>query len=180
MLELVCHHAGVPFPPALTFFGDVCDMEIHFVGHPGCRQMKEDSDVIPRWSPNHDHEIIPYIKELAEWSKSYFPKVNGEVVDYYSILLEPPRKILFHTSFDLGSSGSPGVIIRDDMPCVVVMLSGGTPSCYYQGLFPDHPVEDCKKVEYGYAMSNIYERMRDSGNRDILNLAEKIFEKWIC
>eukprot|EP00105_Crassostrea_gigas_P031286 XP_011453937.1 PREDICTED: uncharacterized protein LOC105346885 [Crassostrea gigas] len=180
VLELVCHHAGVPFPPALTFFGDVCDMEIHFVGHPGCRQMKEDSDVIPRWSPNHDNEIIPYIKELAEWSKSYFPKVNGEVVDYYSILLEPPRKILFHTSFDLGSSGSPGVIIRDDMPCVVVMLSGGTPSCYYQGLFPDHPVEDCKKVEYGYAMSNIYERMRDSGNRDILNLAEKIFEKWIC
>lgn len=180
MLELVCHHAGVPFPPALNFFGDVCDMEIHFVGHPGCRQMKEDSDVIPRWSPNHDNEIIPYIKELAEWSKSYFPKVNGEVVDYYSILLEPPRKILFHTSFDLGSSGSPGVIIRDDMPCVVVMLSGGTPSCYYEDLCPDHPVEDHKKIEFGYAMSNIYDRMRDSGNRDILNLAEKIFEKWIC
>lgn len=175
MLELVSHYADVPFPPALTYFGDVCDTEVHFVGHPGGRQMKEDSDVIPRWSPNHDHEIIPYIKDLAEWSKRYFPKVNGEEVDYYSILLEPPRKILFHTSFDEGSSGSPGVIIRDGMPCVVVMLSGGTPSCYYQGLFPDHPVEDRKKVEYGYAISNIYERMRDSGN-----LAEEIFKKWIC
>lgn len=106
--------------------------------------------------------------------------VNGEVVDYYSILLEPPRKILFHTSFDRGSSGSPGVIIRDGMPCVVVMMSGGTPSCYYKDLCPDRPVEDHKKIEFGYAMSNIYERMRDSGNRDILNLAEKIFEKWIC
>lgn len=142
--------------------------------------MKEDSDVIPRWTPNHDHEIIPYIKELAEWSKSYFPKVNGEEVDYYSRLLKPPRKIIFHTSFDEGSSGSPGVIIRDGMPCVVVMLTGGTPSCYYEGLFPNHPVEDHKKIEFGYAMSNIYERMRDYGNRDILNLAEKIFEKWIC
>lgn len=142
--------------------------------------MKEDSDVFPRWSPNHDYIIRPLINELAAWSKRYFPKVDGEEVDYYSRLLELPRKILFHTSFDLGSSGSPGVIIRDGMPCVVVMMSGGTPSCYYLGLFPDHPVEDCKKVEYGYAMSNIYERMRDSGNRDILNLAEKIFKTWIC
>lgn len=142
--------------------------------------MKEDSDVFPKWSPNHDNEIIPYIDELAEWSKSYFPKVNGEEVDYYSRLLERPRKILFHTSFDEGSSGSPAVMIRDDEPCVVVMLSGGTPSCYYQGLFPDHPVEDRKKIEYGYAISNIYERMRCSGNQQALNLAEEIFKKWIC
>lgn len=180
MLELVCHYADVPFPPALTYFGDVCDSEIHFVGHPGGRQMKEDSDVFPKWSPNHNNEIIPYINELAEWSKSYFPMVKGEGVDYYSILLEPPRKILFHTSFDEGSSGSPGVMIRNDEPCVVVMLSGGTPSCYYQGLFPDHPVEDHKKIEYGYAISNIYERMRDSGNQKACNLAEEIFKKWIC
>lgn len=180
VLKLACHYADVPFPPALTYFGDVCDTEIHFVGHPGGRQMKEDSDVFPKWSPNHDNEIIPYIDELAEWSKSYFPKVNGEEVDYYSRLLEPPRKILFHTSFDEGSSGSPAVMIRDDEPCVVVMLSGGTPSCYYRGRFPNHPVEDCKKIEYGYAMSNIYERMRCSGNQQALNLAEEIFKKWIC
>lgn len=179
MLELVSHYADVPFPPALTCFGDVCDMEIHFVGHPGGRQMKEDSDVFPRWSPNHDNEIIPYINKLAEWSKSYFPKVNDEVVDYYSILLEPPRKILFHTSFDVGSSGSPGMIIWDDMPCVVVMLSGGTPSCYYEGLFPDRPVDLHKKVEYGYAMRNILERMESSGNQQALKLAEEIFEKWM-
>lgn len=93
--------------------------------------MKEDSDVIFRWLLNYDNEIILYIKELVEWSKSYFFKVNGEVVDYYSILFELFRKILFYILFDLGFLGFFGVIIRDDMLCVVVMLSGGILSCYY-------------------------------------------------
>lgn len=62
--------------------------------------MKEDSDVIFRWLLNYDYEIILYIKELVEWSKSYFFMVNGEVVDYYSILYELFRKILFYILFD--------------------------------------------------------------------------------
>lgn len=142
--------------------------------------MKEDSDVIFRWLLNYDNEIILYIKELVEWSKSYFFKVNGEVVDYYSILFELFRKILFYILFDLGFLGFFGVIIRDGMLCVVVMMLGGILSCYYKDFCLDRLVEDYKKIEFGYVMSNIYERMRDFGNRDILNFVEKIFEKWIC
>lgn len=174
VLELRSHDAGVPFPPALNFFADVFDSEIHLVGHPGGRQMKEDS-IKPRWSPDHDEEIIPYINYLALWSKSHFPDKR----DYYSILLEPPRKIIFHTTFDTGSSGSPGVMIRDNRPCVVVMVRGGTPSCFYENRYPHLPVEDDHKVEYGYAMSDIYHKMLKSTNQNVKDLASEIFGEWI-
>lgn len=174
VLELHSHYAGVPFPPALTCFAKVADSEIHLVGHPGGRQMKEDS-IVPRWSPDHDEEIIPYINYLARWSMNYFPDNK----DYYSILLEPPRKIMFHTTFDTGSSGSPGVIIRSSRPCVVVIVRGGTPSCFYKNVYPYLPVEDSHKVEYGYAMSDIYLKMFNSTQQNIKDLASEIFRKWI-
>lgn len=142
--------------------------------------MKEDSDVFFRWLLNYDYIIRLLINELVAWSKRYFFKVDGEEVDYYSRLFELFRKILFYILFDLGFLGFFGVIIRDGMLCVVVMMLGGILSCYYLGFFLDYLVEDCKKVEYGYVMSNIYERMRDFGNRDILNFVEKIFKIWIC
>lgn len=172
MLEL-CNDAGVPLPPALTCFADLSVSEIHLVGHPGGRQMKEDS-VDPKWSPVHDNEIIPYIGELARWSKIYFPDKK----DYYSILLKPPRKIMFHTTFDKGSSGSPGVIIRNNKPCVVLMVRGGTPSCFYENYFPDKKVEDHQKIEYGYAMADIYRKMCESSQQNIKDLASEIFREW--
>lgn len=173
VLEL-CNDAGVPLPPALTCFADVSFSEIHLVGHPGGRQMKEDS-VEPMWLPHHHKSINPYIDYLANWSKTYFPDNK----DYYSVLLEPPRKIMFHTTFDTGSSGSPGVIVRNNRPCVVVMVRGGAPSCFYQNLFPHKPVEDNHKVEYGYAMSDIHRKMFDSTQQNIRDLASEIFREWI-
>lgn len=175
VLELKRHDAGVPFPPPLTCFGEVCASNTYFVGHPGGRQMMEDSDVIPRWSPNYDHEIVPYIAKLSLWSKNYFP----DMVDYYSILLQPPRKILFHTTFDKGSSGSPGFIIKNCKACVIIMMGGGTPGCFYDNKFPNYPVEDKRKVEYGYALSDIYKTMLTSAQQNIKDLATDIFRHWI-
>lgn len=173
VLELRSYDAGVPYPPALTCFADVSVSEIHLVGHPGGRQMKEDS-VDPKWSPVHDKEIIPYIEDLARWSMEYFPDKR----DYYSILLEPPRKIMFHTTFDTGSSGSPGVIIRNKKPCVAVMVRGGTPGCFYENTYPDLKVEDRQKVEYGYAMADIFLKMLESSQQNIKDLASEIFKEW--
>lgn len=173
VLELRSYDAGVPYPPALTCFADVSVSEIHLVGHPGGRQMKEVS-VDPKWSPVHDKEIIPYIEDLARWSMEYFPDKR----DYYSILLEPPRKIMFHTTFDTGSSGSPGVIIRNKKPCVAVMVRGGTPGCFYENTYPDLKVEDRQKVEYGYAMADIFLKMLESSQQNIKDLASEIFKEW--
>lgn len=180
VLELSIHDDGVPFPPPLIHFGQVYASDnIHLVGHPGGRQMMEDSDVLPRWSPDHYNELFPFINELAEWSKTYFPLVNGEMIDYYSILLMPPRKILFHTSFDLGSSGSPGVTIRNGKPCVVLMLVGGAPEYSYDN--PNLPlqVEDWRKVEFGFAMSDIVKKMWNSPQQNTKDLASKIFREFI-
>lgn len=174
VLELKPHVANAPFPKALECFGEVCDGEIHLVGHPGGRQMKEDSEVEPFWLPRHAEIINEYIGGLRHWSKTTFP--NKE--DYYKHLLEKPRKIMFHTTFDNGSSGSPGFMLRNEQPCVVVMVRGGTPSCFYDNLFPHIKVEDIQKVEYGFAMSDIYLKMWNSTNSSIRNFASKIFPEW--
>uniref|UniRef100_K1QZY9 Uncharacterized protein n=1 Tax=Magallana gigas TaxID=29159 RepID=K1QZY9_MAGGI len=174
VLELKPHVANAPFPQALEFFGEVCDGEIHLVGHPGGRQMKEDSDVTPFWLPRHMHIIYDYVKSLSQWSIATFP--NRE--DYYEDLLKLPRKIMFHTTFDKGSSGSPGFMLRNEKPCVVLMLRGGTPSCFYENLFPSIVVNDNQKVEFGYAMSDIYFKMWNSTNSSIKNIASEIFPKW--
>lgn len=174
VLELKPHVANVPFPQALEFFGEVFDGEIHLVGHPGGRQMKEDSDVTPFWLPRHKNIIEKYITSLRQWSITTFP--NGE--DYYEDLLKPPRKIMFHTTFDKGSSGSPGFMLRNEKPCVVVMVRAGTPGCFYDNLFPSIVVNDNQKVEYGYAISDIYLKMLNSTNSSIHNFASNIFQKW--
>lgn len=174
VLELKPHVANAPFPPALECFGAVCDGEIHLVGHPGGRQMKEDSDVTPFWLPWHKDIIEPYIAKLRRWSITTFP--NRE--DYYKDLLKLPRKIMFHTTFDKGSSGSPGFMLRNEKPCVVVMVRGGTPSCFYDNLFPSIVVNDNQKVEYGYAMTDIFFKMLNSANPSTQNFASEIFREW--
>lgn len=177
VLELSIHSNGVPFPPPLICFGDIKTSDaIHLVGHPGRKQMMEDSDIIPKWSPDHDKEINPYIRALAEWSKECLPKLNGVKTDYYSVLLAPPRKIIFHTFFNEGSSGSPGVTIRDEKPCVVLMIEGGTPGSLYTNQKSALLVEDWCKVEYGFAMSDIYKKMLNSPQK---SLASNIFREII-
>lgn len=67
VLKLKCHQAGVGFPPPLTCFGEVSISEIHIVGHPEGREMKED-DIFPYWSTDHENKI----RELGNWSKNFF------------------------------------------------------------------------------------------------------------
>lgn len=177
LLELGTHGSGVPFPPALTCFGKVCCSDVHLVGHPNCRQMMEDS-VIPYWLPEHSDTLLPQIKKWGDWSKGFFP--DGK--DYYKELKDPPRKIIFHTTFNHGSSGSPGVMIRDEKPCVVLMVRGGIPACVYDNTFPSRTplVKDNQKVEFGYALWDIYVKMTNSAQQSVQFLASKIFEKWMC
>lgn len=163
-------------PPPLTCFGGLFDSEIHLLGHPGGKQMKEDSEVFPMWSPKHDEVIIPRIRDLGLWSLTHLPKENSKSVNHYSVLLNLPRKILFHTTFDEGSSGSPGFIIKNNQAWVILMLSGGAPGCFYKENFNQRrwPLEDNQKVEYGYAMEDIYNQMRISKKE----LASDIFKEW--
>lgn len=58
------------------------------------------------------------------------------------------------------------------------MVRGGTPSCFYDNLFPSIVVNDNQKVEFGYAMSDIYSKMWNSTNSSIKNIASEIFPKW--
>lgn len=171
VLKLQCHQAGVGFPPPLTCFGEVSSSEIHLVGHPDGREMKEDSDVFPYLSTEHQDKI----KELGNWSKGYFPDKK----DYYSILLEPPRKILFDTTFNHGSSGSPGVMIRDDKPCLVLVLAGGTPKFIYDYPYSTYQVEDHRKVEFGFPISDIIKKMWNSPKQKDKDLASNIFREYI-
>ncbi|XP_062572584.1 uncharacterized protein LOC134234520 [Saccostrea cucullata] len=175
VLELSRHEIpDVHFPPPLTSF---CQMqipsEVHLIGHPGGVQMMEDSEVFPRVI-EQNNDVDTYISELSNWSVQYFP----DRLDHYAELRLPPRKILFHTTFDKGSSGSPGVIIKNHKPCVVLMVRGGAPGCFYEKKFPGHPVEDRKRVEYGYAMEDIYKEMVCSTNQNIRQLSSEIFREW--
>ncbi|XP_062568552.1 uncharacterized protein LOC134230732 [Saccostrea cucullata] len=161
----------IDFPPPLTLFSADClpSEEVHLIGHPGGVQMKEDSDVyLNVIEPNND--VDKYIKELSEWSIDYF--MNNE--DYYSGLRELPRKILFHTTFDKGSSGSPGILIRNHKPCVVLIVAGGVPSVYYEdGIY----VEPEKRVEFGYALRDVYDEMQT--NEINKKISSEIFKEWI-
>lgn len=177
VLELGTHDSGVPFPPALTCFGQVCWPDVHLVGHPNCMQMMEDS-VIPFWLPEHNNIVIPYIDKLSSWSKIFFPGDNDH---YEELRYLKPRKIMFHTTFNHGSSGSPGVMISEEKPCVVLMVRGGVPVCVYENTYPNHTpwVLDNQKVEYGYAMWDIYEKMKNSAQLNVQNLATEIFKIWM-
>lgn len=163
--------AGKCFPQPLTRFREFCPTyPIHFVGHPGGRQMKEDSYVLPKWS----YEVKEFIENLGNWSLLESPTKE----DYYRILLKDPRKLLFHTSFNPGSSGSPGVMIQDDTPCVVLMLSGGTPSFVYESLSQIWQVPDDHRVEFGYTMTDINYKMLNSAQESVRMLAKDIFKNW--
>lgn len=133
VFELGTHDSGVSFPPALTCFRQVCWPDGYLVGHSNCKQMMEDS-VIPFWLPEHNDIVIPYIDKLSSWSKMFFPGDN----DHYDEL--EPRKIMFHSTFNHGSSGSPGVMIlvSEENPCVVLMVRGGVPLCVYENTYPSH------------------------------------------
>ncbi|XP_062592577.1 uncharacterized protein LOC134254020 [Saccostrea cucullata] len=177
ILELKRHHlADVGFPPPLSSFSTIQQFpsEVHLIGHPGGAQMKEDSEVYPGIIEPNNY-VDKYIEYLSQWSVDNFP----DGVDYYRELRDPPRKILFHTTFDRGSSGSPGVIFRQKRPSVVLIVRGGAPSCFYENKFPDLSIEDKKKVEYGYAMEDIHQDMRTSQKRRIKKLASEIFKEWI-
>lgn len=156
VLELGFHDSDVPFPPALTYFGRVCCTEVYLVGHPNLGQLIM-QELIPFWLPEHKDIIKPYIDRIGTWSTSFFP--DGR--DYYEHL---PRKIMFYTTFNHGSSGSPGVMIRDDEPCVVLMVRAR--------------VVDHQNLVFGYAMEDIDKKMRNSPLDKVRNLASEVFKIW--
>lgn len=92
VLKFKCYYVGVGFFLLLICFGEVFILEIYFVGYFEGREMKEDSDVFFYWLIEYEKKI----KELGKWSRKYFL----DKVDYYSILLELLRKILFDIIFD--------------------------------------------------------------------------------
>nr|XP_034314127.1 uncharacterized protein LOC105342660 isoform X4 [Crassostrea gigas] len=151
VLELERHQfTEVEFPPPVRFFGKIdFDRELHLIGHPGGVQMKEDSQVYPM--PRNE-QTLQFILELEKWSVMHFP--NHE--NFYSPLHDA-CKVLLHTTFDRGSSGSPGINIDHEKAIVVLMLSGGVPTCFYDGKYTNIPHD--KLVEYGVSISDIYKKM---------------------
>lgn len=61
------------------------------------------------------------------------------------------------------------------------MVRGGVPVCVYENTYPSHTpwVLDNQKVEYGYAMWDIYEKMKNSAQLNVQNLATEIFKIWM-
>ncbi|XP_061195655.1 uncharacterized protein LOC133203874 [Saccostrea echinata] len=171
ILELKVHQeSGVKFAPPLNSFGKMqYPSEIHLIGHTGCVQMKEESQVYPNIiKPNNNVDI--YVKWLSDWSRENLP--NG--IDYYATLRDPPQKILFSTTFAPGSSGSPGFMIRQQKTYVVLIVRAGVPSCFYEdGVH----VPANKRVEYGYSLETINTKMRNSSSENIQALASEIFGK---
>lgn len=83
------------------------------------------------------------------------------------------RKILVHSTFDEGFSGSPGIMIKDKKACVVLMLTGYTLS----NMLCQHSSEKYnEKVHYGHFMHDIYAKMCRSKDGNTRILASKIFE----
>lgn len=167
ILELK-HEVGKSFPRQLTLSGSLnLPLPVHLIGHPGGVEMKEDSGVnLYDIQPNND--VDKYINELSQWSMISLPGNK----DYYSVLRDHPRKILFSTTFDEGSSGAPGIMIQHYKPYVVVMVSGAVPDCHYKNvcLVPHE-----KRIEFGYAMKDIGEEMDQSSDENIRKIAAEIF-----
>ena len=160
ILELKPHKfAKVDFPPSIKHFGAIdFSREIHLIGHPGGIHMKEDSHVFPM---PRNMETKNFILGLEAWSRIFSP--NHE--NYYSPLHDE-QKILLHTTFDRGSSGSPGIHVKNSVAMVVLMLSGGVPSCFYDGTFTNIPHD--KLVEYGVSMTDIRKKLL-SENQKLCN-----------
>ena len=152
ILKLKRHEfLSINFPPAMQCFGLInFDEEIHLIGHPGGNQMKEDSDVHPMKRNNETHE---YIINLEQWSMALIGQ------NFYSGLHDK-HKVLLHTTFDRGSSGSPGFHIIEREAIVVLMLSGGFPTCFYDGSWTKMPYDNV--VEYGVSMADIYDKLKKS------------------
>ncbi|XP_078317076.1 uncharacterized protein LOC111121151 isoform X8 [Crassostrea virginica] len=159
ILELKPHEfAKVDFPPSIKHFGAIdFSREIHLIGHPGGIHMKEDSHVYPM---PRNMETKNFILELEAWSRIFSP--NHE--NYYSPLHDE-QKILLHTTFDRGSSGSPGIQchVNNSGAMVVLMLSGGVPSCFYDGTFTNIPHD--KLVEYGVSMTDIHTKLLNENKK---------------
>lgn len=173
-MELEERIDDIEYPPPLTSFSKIqSSCNVHLIGHPDGRQMKEDSKVLASFiHPNNSCENR--IADLSQWSLRHLPDTENhtQFKDYYSVLRDPPRKIMFDTTFGQGSSGSPGVTEKNRKPVVILIVRGGVPTCHY-----DHGwnVEAKNRVEYGYAMEDICGEMKKSTHGNTKALAKHIF-----
>lgn len=172
ILELRERIDEIKYPPPLTSFSKMqFPFEVHLIGHPGGVQMMEDSEVYP--GIISDSYWDERITELSQWSLRNCPDTEHTANrDYYAALRHPPRKILFHTTFCQGSSGSPGVMIKNGKSFAVLIVVGGVPKCHYDGIAK---VEPKNRVEYGYAVEDICGEMKRSAHGNIKVLAKQIF-----
>ena len=159
------------FPAPITSFMDVrVGQSMYIIGHPDGKPMSEDACVVPL---QRGPELAKYIESLQEASKKEFGQD-----DYVS--LHDPAKVLFHTCFTFGSSGSPGIVIdTPDEPVVVVMIQGGTPKTYYESDVKTQQelnkiMTNACFIEYGISMLAIYNDMQNYDDA-IRNLSMEIF-----
>lgn len=74
------------------------------------------------------------------------------------------------------------MVIKDEKFCVVLMVRGGVLFCIYDGicLIYGLMMKDDMKVEYGYVMEDIYEKMRNFLLEKDRNIVLEIFKIWKC
>lgn len=135
--------------------------------------MKEDSDVIFKWLLDYS-EIGEYIDELSWWSVNYF--FGG--VDYYCILKELLRKIMFYIIFDRGVLGLFGFVMKNGKFYVVFMLSVGMLKCFYENFFLFVLLENDKRIEFGYVICDIFKKMLYFININDKELVYEFFRLW--
>lgn len=142
---------GIEFPNALTNFGHASpDKKFAFIGHPS-GNVKAKNKVDGPLTLNDAQ-----LKAAIEWSNNLvgFNGFRG---------IEVPERLLFHCSFQMGGSGSPGIVVEGGKKAVVVTML----LCGYPGWKYDLSVSEQIRaqaagkccIEQGVNMVSLYEKM---------------------
>ena len=123
-----------------------------FVGHPG-GEVKQLNPI---------NGFVEITNEQKKEAVIFSHKATG--TDGYDGI-DNPRRILFHCSFQKGGSGSPGLVVVDDIPVVITVLLHGYPDWFYDSKV-DKRIKDTvhnhNKIEQGVLMESLYELLHES------------------
>ncbi|KAJ8300076.1 hypothetical protein KUTeg_021595 [Tegillarca granosa] len=154
------------FPKPVQNFAEIDESKhTYLLGHPDGNPLRYDPKI----------ELVSLDEKIFESAKKWSLKNYHE--DGYEGITDR-RKILFHTSFQHGGSGSPGVMLTShDKVTVVLMLLKGFPSFYFnkfdekeKKLFIETRGESFL-MEQGISMKSIWLSMKDN----YAKLCEDIF-----